>query len=305
MPRNRFALSASALLLVVSPLSIDDEHVVERGDTIAELAAANHTTVLAIVEANDLSDPDVIRPGELLRIPGSSTFHVVEAKETLVQIAALHGTTAQALAGANGIIDPDLIFTGARLWISDAPTLADAIDGDSSTYVVKAGDTLGDIAARLGVSSKQLAERNNLADPNALRTGQVLVVSGRAFTCPVAGANYRNDFGVAKPDGRFHEGIDLFAPSGTAIVAPAAGRVEQVEGSLGGLQFWLHGADGNLYIGTHMSDFGLSGRVAAGDLVGFVGDSGNAIGAPPHLHFEIIVGGSAVNPYPTLRTGGC
>ena len=61
-----------------------------------------------------------------------------------------------------------------------------------------------------------------------------------------------------------------------------------------------------LYIGSHMSDFGKSGQVNAGDIIGYVGTSGNAQGTSPHLHFGMYPnGGDAVNPYPSLIANGC
>jgi murein DD-endopeptidase MepM/ murein hydrolase activator NlpD len=77
--------------------------------------------------------------------------------------------------------------------------------------------------------------------------------------------------------------------------------VRQVVGTIGGYQFNLQGDDGVLYIGSHMDRFGASGRVHAGEIIGYVGDSGNAEGSRPHLHFEVHPdGGAAVNPYPAL-----
>jgi murein DD-endopeptidase MepM/ murein hydrolase activator NlpD len=110
-----------------------------------------------------------------------------------------------------------------------------------------------------------------------------------------------NDYGVEKPDGRFHQGIDMFAPRGTSVYAPVSGTLEAINGDRGGLQFWLTGDDGNLYIGTHLQGFGLVGHVKQGDVIGSVGDTGDAIGGPTHLHFELLVKGEATNPYNTLR----
>jgi murein DD-endopeptidase MepM/ murein hydrolase activator NlpD len=85
-------------------------------------------------------------------------------------------------------------------------------------------------------------------------------------------------------------------------MAPVSGRVEFTIGLVGGLQFRLFGDDGATYIGSHMDSFGASGYVAAGTVIGTVGDSGNAKGSRTHLHFEIHPDdGAAVNPYPYLE----
>ena len=90
----------------------------------------------------------------------------------------------------------------------------------------------------------------------------------------------------------------MMARSGIPIVAPVSGTVTQRGNSVGGRSFHLDGDDGNTYYGTHLSGYGQSGRVNAGDTIGYVGDDGNARGNP-HLHFEVRPGGGgAVNPYP-------
>jgi murein DD-endopeptidase MepM/ murein hydrolase activator NlpD len=84
------------------------------------------------------------------------------------------------------------------------------------------------------------------------------------------------------------------------------GRVEVLSGEVGGLQFRLYGTDGVTYIGTHLDAFGRSGNVTAGEVIGRVGDTGNARGGPTHLHFEIHPNdGDPSNPYPTLQKAGC
>jgi peptidoglycan LD-endopeptidase LytH len=117
----------------------------------------------------------------------------------------------------------------------------------------------------------------------------------------VPGAEFSNDYGYPRPDGRFHDGVDLFAAPGTPVLAPVSGRVQHLSGPLGGHQFILRGEDGHRYAGSHMSAFAAGGRVAAGTVIGYVGDTGNAVGSRPHLHFEVRPGGGAsVNPFAVL-----
>lgn len=98
-------------------------------------------------------------------------------------------------------------------------------------------------------------------------------------------------------------GVDLMSPRGTPVVIPVSGNVRLGDSGLGGLSFFLDGDDGNFYFGTHMDSYaGASGRLAAGTVVGWVGDSGDAKGTGTHLHFEIHIGGYGhpVDPYPTV-----
>lgn len=124
------------------------------------------------------------------------------------------------------------------------------------------------------------------------------------WLCPVqGGATFTNDWGFPRSGGRRHQGNDLFAPRGTPVVASVAGAYRRRTNGLGGITYYLQGDDGNTYYGAHMAGYGPvgEGRVAQGAVLGFVGNSGNARGTSPHLHFEIQPGGGGpINPYPTV-----
>jgi murein DD-endopeptidase MepM/ murein hydrolase activator NlpD len=117
--------------------------------------------------------------------------------------------------------------------------------------------------------------------------------------CPVNGPHsFIDSWGFARSGGRRHKGVDMLASPGTEIVAPVDGTVRHNSNSVGGRSFHLTSPDGNYFYGTHMSGFGASGEVEAGDVIGYVGDDGNAAGIP-HLHFEIHPGGrgNQINPF--------
>lgn len=293
-------------------------HVVAPGDTLADIAAQFGTTVAALVETNRLADPDLLRIGQELAVPASGAAeaapaptesHTVVAGETLVGIASRYGIAPETLAAVNGITDPSLIYVGTTLRLAGpvAPEVA-VSPASSAVHVVAVGESLNSVAAYYGTSVSQLVTTNGLADPNLIRVGQELTIPGgvSAWVCPVPGAVFYNDWGFPRSGGRFHEGNDLFADRGTPVVAPVSGALQIKTGPVGGLQFRLYGDDGVTYIGSHLDSAIESQYVTAGTPIGGVGDSGNAIGAKPHLHFEVHPDdGLSVNPYPVLRTAGC
>lgn len=118
-------------------------------------------------------------------------------------------------------------------------------------------------------------------------------------TCPVNGLHeFVDSWGFARSGGRRHKGVDMLADAGTELVAPVNGQVEFATSRLGGRVFRMVDDNGNYYYGAHLSAFGKEGRVLAGEVIGYVGDSGNAAGIN-HLHFEVHPGGqgSPINPF--------
>jgi Ca2+-binding RTX toxin-like protein len=118
--------------------------------------------------------------------------------------------------------------------------------------------------------------------------------------CPVEGGNILDNFGDPRSGGRTHEGVDILAPKGTPIHAPFPGKTEHDHGSLSGRAVYVHGEDGFVY-NAHLSRFKPEGRVKTGDVIGFVGSTGNA-GSTNHDHFEWHPhDGKAVDPYDLVK----
>lgn len=296
-------------------------HVVASGETLNRLAAKYNASVSSIVSANNLSNPDLIRVGQKLVIPGGSgssasagsdisdrtgQYHVVRRGETVSAIAKQYkGVSSDDIIRANGIVK-GVIYAGSALYLSGPGYIASG-SSSSVNYTVRSGDRLGDIAHAHHVTVSTITNENNISNPNLIRSGQVLTIpSGSNWVCPVTGASFMNDWGFPRGGGsRYHEGNDLFISKGTPVKAPVSGTVEFKKGTIGGLQFRLMGSDGAVYIGSHMDKFGKDGSVKAGDVIGYVGNTGNAVGTPPHLHFGIYYKGTVVNPYPTLVKHGC
>jgi hypothetical protein len=184
------------------------------------------------------------------------------------------------------------------------------------------------LAAILGLTAGQAAA---LPDPGLVATapkaGDKTTVGGTAgkrIIFPVLGRfRYGNDYGDPRSQGR-HEGIDIMAPRKALAVAAEAGRVKfHVTSGAAGCMLYLHGQTGTTYTYIHLNnDLGTTNdnrgrcapgiafapglksgmRVAAGEPIGFVGDSGDANGIEPHLHFEVHPNnGASVNPFTHLN----
>lgn len=122
---------------------------------------------------------------------------------------------------------------------------------------------------------------------------------------PLPDQNLTDTWGAARSQGRSHEGIDIFAERGTPIQSTTQGIVSKVgENTLGGRVVVVVGPGGAGHYYAHLEDYAdisANDWVNKGDIIGYVGDSGNAKGTPPHVHYGIYINGSAVNPYPLLQ----
>lgn len=128
------------------------------------------------------------------------------------------------------------------------------------------------------------------------------------YVFPVFGANakFSDDYGAPRAGTGWHHGNDIFAPIGTPALAVSDGVLSKVGvNTLGGNRLWLRDDLGNTYYYAHLSGYAANVadgvRVRGGEIIGFVGNTGQAITTPPHLHFEVHPGDAAsVDPYPYL-----
>jgi murein DD-endopeptidase MepM/ murein hydrolase activator NlpD len=136
-----------------------------------------------------------------------------------------------------------------------------------------------------------------------------VLLTAKGFVFPVYGKHdYTDTFGAPRADTGIHEGNDIFAATGTPVVAVCAGSLNRV-GTLpiSGNRLWVKcSKTGDGFFYAHLSAFATDTRdglhVKAGQVIGFVGSTGDAERTPPHLHFEVHPGdGAAVDPYPFLR----
>lgn len=121
-------------------------------------------------------------------------------------------------------------------------------------------------------------------------------------------SDLRDTWNGPRSGGRRHRGIDIFAKRGTPIRSTTEGIVATVgTNQLGGRIVRVLGPGGEWHYYAHLESFGRireGDRIRAGAIVGFVGDSGNARGTPPHLHYGIYrFRGGAMNPYSRLSGG--
>jgi murein DD-endopeptidase MepM/ murein hydrolase activator NlpD len=115
--------------------------------------------------------------------------------------------------------------------------------------------------------------------------------------CPLNGpATFEDSWGWARSGGRTHEGVDMIADLGIPVVAVRDGFAQFKNSNLGGRAIWLTTDDGDRFYYAHLDRWeGDSRTVEAGEVIGYVGSTGNARG--PHLHFETHPGGNVENPY--------
>ncbi len=268
--------------------------------------------------------------------------YIVVAGDSWFSIANGAGIKRGPLFKANGATESSPIHPEDELCLptgTSAPISASAdaagpcSSSDATAYTVGAGDSWFTIAHAAGVKLGTLFKANDATDSSPIHPGQVLCVpptaspstastvtrprgAGGLQALPVQGpCQFVDTWQASRGGGRRHEGVDLIAKAGQYVYAVVDGTLTKRAWAQPGLRagnaWYLTSADGSdtYYFYAHLSGFasGLNpgSKVRAGQIIGFVGKTGNT--TQPHLHFEIHPnGGNAINPYPTIKAmGGC
>lgn len=152
-------------------------YTVKRGDTLWGIAKKFGVTVSAVVNANNIRNPNLIYVGEVFIIPHMTsaesygyTLYTVRRGDTLWGIAKKFGTSINRIAALNGIENPDLIYAGEVFKIPSARSEQTVI------YTVKRGDTLWGISRKFGTTVDNLVKLNSVKNPNLIYVGEKLII---------------------------------------------------------------------------------------------------------------------------------
>jgi LysM repeat protein len=317
------------LKLQARELAAGNVYTVKTGDTLYDIAIAFNLSVDDLIAYNSL-DGTVIRPGQLLMLQqGTQVIEplriIVSSGDSLWEIARAYDTTAADLAAANNLSLASVIRPGDRLLVPGQYAGSRSNQGGPipPSIVVEAGDSLWQLARRHNTSVATLMATNQLRS-STLRVGQVLTLvnsanlsveqarsvkidprpqASGALMWPLRGS-ITSEFGYRRlriGGSNFHTGLDIDGRTGDPIYA-AAGGVVTHSGWFGGYGNLVIVQSGNSeYYYAHASELLVrSGQeVAAGQMIARVGATGRSTGS--HLHFEIRVDGTAVDPLPVLQ----
>lgn len=206
-----------------------------------------------------------------------------ESRQHTVVRSGVEGAVEQSRLRAEELT---LAVTQARAEIEQAQRELSDVEADAERRIAE---------------EKRRAEAARLAAQFSAMSGPLPPVDGKV--CPIGAPNgFIDSWGFPRSGGRRHQGVDIFAAHGMPLFAVADGVIDRVfNNRLGGLSINLIDTDGHRYYYAHLSAVHVTAgqRVAAGEVIGANGNSGNARTTPPHLHWQYHPNnGPPVNPYP-------
>jgi murein DD-endopeptidase MepM/ murein hydrolase activator NlpD len=326
---------ADVLTVQIFGGEVSAESVAARAQAQAAAAAASASTAgSAIVGLVALGQPIAPAPGK--QVPLADWGYLVTlggsageeegggARAGKASVTALRVVLTAAHGGlpAGSEIQIGVAEASAAAMLSPAPRAETGPAGEPPLLGPAAGDRPpAKTTPRPTATPKQVAEPPEPKRGEARAPAPVLPpppdvlpnLTAEGYVFPVWGnVGFSSSFGAPRANVGWHHGIDIFAPLGTPVLAVTDGTLFSVGwNDLGGYRLWLRDDQGNQFYFAHLSAFSplaVNGnRVRAGQVIGFVGATGDADGTPPHLHFEIHPAAmldmgydGVVDPYPYL-----
>jgi murein DD-endopeptidase MepM/ murein hydrolase activator NlpD len=262
-------------------------YTVQPGDSLGTVAERFGVDIPTLLGSNELHDPDLLAAGAQLKVlPMPGVLYRVTEDDTLNQIAARYGVGVDDILRANLIENSDLIAPGQELILPGAkPVIRSAprVSGEPTVEL----DPIDEAVA--GVESSEAGLPQPHLQGALLDDEPSLSVSRPTLIWPTRGpiTTYFGQVGRSSPRG--HAGLDIAAPTGTPVVAAAAGQIAVAASTSGGygIQIILDHGGGLRTVYAHLSRLNAAtgDQVKRGQLIGLVGSTGFSTG--PHLHFEV------------------
>jgi murein DD-endopeptidase MepM/ murein hydrolase activator NlpD len=277
------------------PPAVPTRYVVREDDTLTSIARRRGVSVGAVTRANNLTDANVLRAGQMLTMPPSSgALYAVRHGDTVESVARAHNVSAGGIVAVNGLAEDASLAPGRQLLIP-APRRVDplfspavpvylaAARASAPTPIRAPAPTSSTGSAAVTTTTRKLP---TIAWPLSLKPSRSAITT--AFRpAPTSQEPKR------------HDGIDIAAPKGTAIRAAAGGTVTRAQRGWNGGYGWMvvvdHG-DGVSTRYAHLNELSVAvgDRVGPGQQVGTVGSTGLSTG--PHLHFELRLRSTPLDP---------
>jgi murein DD-endopeptidase MepM/ murein hydrolase activator NlpD len=322
-------LLPGAILTLPSNVSLPESYTVQTGDTLYDIAVAFNISVDSLIAINNI-DGTTIKPGQVLSLktptnnPPAPLVLTVNPGDSLWAIATDNDTTIEAIMQANSL-SSDVINPGAQLVIPGryaSTSNADQGGPIAQTIQVAVGDTLWDIAKLYNTSVTALISANSMNGTDIVVGQNLRIIPGNELLkaslesppqpSPSTSASMiwplngpiTSYFGYRRlriGGTNSHYGLDIDGETGDPIVSATTGTVT-FSGWRGGLGNLVIIQNGNTeYLYGHCSELFIAEgqNVAVGQLIATVGSTGRSTGS--HLHFEVRVDGTPVDPLPILE----
>jgi murein DD-endopeptidase MepM/ murein hydrolase activator NlpD len=269
-------------------------YTIRKNDSIWKIASRFGVSHRLIIQANDLTDPDTVRPGRTLKIPNrNGSYYTIQRGDTVIGIARKFNVDPDVIIEHNNL-NPRRLYVGKKIFIPDGERVKPDKSSSRPVPVQKKRST-----SETKVSEKRAAPQKKEARV-AKQTGAL-----PAFRWPLRG-KITSGFGNRKDpfSGKraFHCGIDISVNEGTPIRASSAGRVIFSGWKEGyGRVVILRHEGGYITVYAHNSKnkVNVNDRVDTGEIIALSGKTGAVTGA--HLHFELRKYVTPLNPMRFLK----